>query len=47
MAPFRERRPESQTAVSQAYVDLATFSGGMPAKPGGGAVGLLRGMFKK
>jgi len=33
--------------VSQAYVDLATFSGGMPAMPGGGAAGMLGSLFNK
>jgi hypothetical protein len=32
--------------VSQAYVDLATFSGGMPAMPGG-AAGMLGSLFNK
>ncbi|GAA5014207.1 hypothetical protein GCM10025794_02660 [Massilia kyonggiensis] len=33
--------------VSQAYLDLATFSGGMPAMPGGGAAGMLGSFFNK
>jgi hypothetical protein len=31
--------------VSQAYIDLATFSGGAPMAPGGGAGGLFGGLF--
>jgi hypothetical protein len=36
---------KTKPPVSQAYIDLATLSGGMPAVPGAGAGGLFGGLF--